>query len=147
MVYPGRKWGSCSIITATTNDFFHSSSCPNRQERIRNSGSFSMHKHFELNFEFCLEVSLDSDLVNYFESEDHVKSPIHLSKRACSSLSFRRSFQYQRFLFRSLSDPWCQDSSVVRFLRLDPIVSGWNPPSAEPSIRVGRFVCSLQFLA
>ena len=30
----------------------------------------------------------------------------------------------------------CQDSSVVRFLRIGPMVSGSNPPSAKLLLRV-----------
>ena len=32
----------------------------------------------------------------------------------------------------------CQDSLVVRFLRIDPMASGSNPPSAKRSLRVRR---------
>ena len=31
---------------------------------------------------------------------------------------------------------WCQDSSMVRFLRIDPMVSGSSPTSAKLSLRV-----------
>ena len=37
----------------------------------------------------------------------------------------------------------CQDSSVVRFWYIDPRVSGSNPSSAEPSLRVRRVASSL----
>ena len=33
-----------------------------------------------------------------------------------------------------------QDRSVVRFLRIDPMVSGSNPPSAKLSLRVRRVI-------
>ena len=36
-----------------------------------------------------------------------------------------------------------QDRSVVRFLRIDPMVSGSNPPSAKLSLRVRRVTSSL----
>ena len=36
-----------------------------------------------------------------------------------------------------------QDSTMVRFLRIDPMVSGSSPPSAELSLRVRRVASSL----
>ena len=38
---------------------------------------------------------------------------------------------------------WCRDCSVVRLWRIDPMVSGSNPPSAEISLGVMRFASSL----
>ena len=38
---------------------------------------------------------------------------------------------------------WCQDSSVVRFLHTDPMVSGSSPTSAKLSLRVRRVASSL----
>ena len=32
----------------------------------------------------------------------------------------------------------CQDSSMVRFLRIDPMVSGLSPTSAKLSLKVRR---------
>ena len=37
----------------------------------------------------------------------------------------------------------CQGSSMVRFLRIDPMVSGSSPTSAEPSLRGRRVASSL----
>ena len=37
----------------------------------------------------------------------------------------------------------CQDSSVERFLRIDPMVSGSSPPSAKLSLRMRTVVSSL----
>ena len=41
----------------------------------------------------------------------------------------------------------CQDSSVERFLRIDPMISGSSPTSAKLSLRVRRVASSLQFQA
>ena len=40
-------------------------------------------------------------------------------------------------------DPWCQDSTIVRFLRIDPMVTGSSPTSAKLSLRVRRVASSL----
>ena len=40
-------------------------------------------------------------------------------------------------------DNWCPDSSMVRFLRIDPMVSGSSPTSAKLSLRVRRVASSL----
>ena len=37
----------------------------------------------------------------------------------------------------------CQDSSVMRFLRIDPVVSGSSPTSAKLSLRARRVASSL----
>ena len=37
----------------------------------------------------------------------------------------------------------CQDSSMVRFLRIDPMVSGSSPASAKLSLRVRKIASSL----
>ena len=41
----------------------------------------------------------------------------------------------------------CQDSSMVRFLRIDPMVSGSSPTSAKLSLRVKRVASPLYFQA
>ena len=38
---------------------------------------------------------------------------------------------------------WYRDSSVVTFSRIDPMVSGSNPPSAKISIKMRRVASSL----
>ena len=45
--------------------------------------------------------------------------------------------------FVSCFRSWRQDSSVVRFLRIDPMVNGSNPPSARISLSVRRVASSL----
>ena len=42
---------------------------------------------------------------------------------------------------------WCRDSSVVRFLRIDPMVNGSSPLTAELSLRGRRIASSLYFQA
>ena len=37
----------------------------------------------------------------------------------------------------------CQDSSMLRFLRIDPMVNGLSPTSAKLSLRVRRVASSL----
>ena len=37
---------------------------------------------------------------------------------------------------------WYQDSAVVKFLCIDHVVNGSNPPSAELSLRVRRVTCN-----
>ena len=41
----------------------------------------------------------------------------------------------------------CQDSSMTRLLRVDPMVSGSSPTSAKLSLRVRRVASSLKFQA
>ena len=48
---------------------------------------------------------------------------------------------------RSHNYETCQNSSMVSFLEIDPMISGSNPPSARLSLRVGRFAMSLGFKA
>ena len=48
-------------------------------------------------------------------------------------------------LFLIVAPNFCQDISVVRFLCIDPMVSGSNHPSAKLSLRVRRFAIPLLF--
>ena len=60
------------------------------------------------------------------------RKPVH---RAMSSVHFLRGLPQARFPGIA---QWCQNSSIVRFLRIDPMVSGLSPIPAKISLRVRR---------